>query len=118
MPDDAARLASGHGIHRASLTENDMARAHGHNSGLIKVVTNAKGQILGASLVGPGAADLAGVLALAIDQGTALEALADMPLPHSSLMASLVALGENRLASRSVSSFARRRGAFKRLLRL
>ena len=118
LPDNEGKLAPGHGIHRVSLAENDMARAQGRGAGLIKVVTNPKGQIIGASLVGPGAADLASVLALAMDQGVAMDALADLPLPHPSLMASLVALGENRLVGRHVSTFARRRGELKRLLRL
>jgi pyruvate/2-oxoglutarate dehydrogenase complex dihydrolipoamide dehydrogenase (E3) component len=118
LPETEGKLAPGHGIHRVSLAENDMVRAQGREGGLIKVVTNPKGQIVGASLVGHGAADLAGVLALAMDQGVTLDALADLPLPHPSLMTSLVALGENRLVGRSVSSFARRRGELKRLLRL
>jgi pyruvate/2-oxoglutarate dehydrogenase complex dihydrolipoamide dehydrogenase (E3) component len=117
LPENEGKLASGHGIHRVNLAENDLVRAQGREGGLIKVVTNPKGQIVGASLVGPGAAELAGVLALAMDQGMPLDALADLPLPYPSLMASLAALGENRLASRSVSSFARRRGELKRLLR-
>lgn len=118
LPDNDGKLAAGHSIHRVNLSENDLALAEGREGGLIKVVTNPRGQILGASLVGPGAAELAGVLALAMDQGVVADALAELPLPHPSLMASLVALGENRLASRSVSTFARRRGELKRLLRL
>ncbi len=118
LPENESKLAAGHGIHRVNLAENEMALAQGREGGLIKVVTNPKGHIVGASLVGPGAAELAGVLALAMDQGMAMDALADLPLPHPSLMASLAALGENRLASRSVSSFAKRRGELKRLLRL
>jgi pyruvate/2-oxoglutarate dehydrogenase complex dihydrolipoamide dehydrogenase (E3) component len=118
LPDNDAKLAQGHGIHRVNLAENAMARAQGRGAGLLKVVTNPKGRIIGASLVGPGAAELAGVLALAMDQGLPMEALADLPLPHPSLMASLAALGENRLANHSVSSFARSRGALRRLLRL
>lgn len=117
LPEDTGKLSPGHALYRINLAENDLVRARSGAAGLIKVLANPKGRIVGASVVGDGAAELAGVLALAMDQGLALEALAELPLPHPSLMNSLVSLAENRLASRAVSSFARRRGALKRLLR-
>jgi pyruvate/2-oxoglutarate dehydrogenase complex dihydrolipoamide dehydrogenase (E3) component len=117
LPEVPGRLSPGHALYRVNLAENDLVRARSGAAGLIKVVANPKGRIVGASIVGDGAAELAGVLALAMDQGLALEALAELPLPHPSLMNSLVSLAENRSASRAVSNFARRRGALKRLLR-
>lgn len=118
LPTDPGKLAQGHGLHRANLAENELLRAQGRGGGLVKVLTDAKGRMVGASLVGPGAAEMAGVLALAMDQGMVLDGLAELCVPNPSLMASLVALGENRMATRTVSSWAKRRGALVRLLRL
>lgn len=118
LPVEGARLSPGHSLVRANLAENDLVRASGHSGGLIKVLAGPKGNVLGASIVGPGAGELGGVLALAADQGVTLEALADLPLPNPSLMSSLAALGENRIAVRPVSTLARRRGEIMRLLRI
>ncbi|MBJ3786853.1 FAD-dependent oxidoreductase [Devosia sediminis] len=118
LPADTARLAPGHVIIRANLSENDMLSARGEAKGLIKVLADAKGRILGASVVGTGAADLAGVLALAMDRGIPVDALADIPLPHPSHFASVVALAENRMAERIVSPWEKRRGALRRLIGL
>ncbi|MHA6297124.1 FAD-dependent oxidoreductase [Devosia sp. CAU 1758] len=118
LPADTGKLTPGHGLYRANLVENALLQARGQSGGLVKVLTDPKGRLVGASVVGPGAADMAGVLALAMDQGLALDALADLPVPHPSLMSSLAALGENRMAVRTVSSWAKRRGALARMLRL
>jgi pyruvate/2-oxoglutarate dehydrogenase complex dihydrolipoamide dehydrogenase (E3) component len=118
LPADTSKLAPGHGLYRVNLAENALLRAQGRGGGLVKVLADPKGRLIGASVVGPGAADMAGVLALAMDQGVALDGLADLPIPYPSLMSSLVALGENRLAARTVSSWAKRRGALARILRL
>ena len=117
FPADARKIAPGYGLYRANLFENDMARALGQAQGLVKVLADARGRPVAASAVGAGAAELAGVLALAMEQGVTIDALASLPLPRPSLMSSLVALGENRMAGRTVSSWARRRGAILRMLR-
>ncbi len=117
FPADPRKIAPGFGLYRANLFENDMARALGQAQGLVKVLTDAKGRPVAASAVGTGAAELAGVLALAMEQGVTIDALAGLPLPRPSLMSSLVALGENRMAGRTVSSWVRRRGALLRMLR-
>ncbi|MCP8884507.1 FAD-dependent oxidoreductase [Devosia sp. XJ19-1] len=118
FPADPGKLAAGHGIYRTSFAENGMAQALGKAAGLIKVLADAKGRVVAASLVGPGAAEMAAVLALAMDRDVPLEALADLPIPDPSLISSLVDLGETRLAGRTVSNWAKRRGALRRLLRL
>lgn len=115
-PTDSKPLAAGHVILRSGLSENGKARALGQDRGLAKVLVNPKGQILAASLVGAEAGELAGVLALAMEKGIALGRLADLSLPHPSLLAILAALGENQRGAEAVSSFARRLGAVRRRL--
>lgn len=118
FPANPAKLAPGHQILRANLAENDMARVRDQAAGLIKVLVDPKGRILSASVVGPGASDLAGVLSLFINGVQDLDDLARTPLPQPSFLSSLRDLGENQLAGRRVSSLVKYRGALKRLLRL
>lgn len=118
LPAEGVKLSAGHALIRVNLAENDVVRATGATAGLLKVLVGPRGQVLGASIVGAGAGEMAGVLALAIEQGVTLEALADLPLPNPSLMSSLVALGENRIGVQTVSAFARRRGEIMRRLRI
>lgn len=110
------RLHPGHGLHRGNFAENDQARALGREAGLIKVLTGPQGRIMGASLVGPGAAELAGMLAMAMDRGIGLDALAGIAAPHPSLAASLVALGEDCLGDQKPPAWAKRLGALRRLV--
>ncbi|SMQ72933.1 Pyruvate/2-oxoglutarate dehydrogenase complex, dihydrolipoamide dehydrogenase (E3) component [Devosia lucknowensis] len=110
-------LPAGYSILRANLAENAQIRSQGESGGLIKVILNPKGRIAGASLVGSGAQDLAGVLSLAMDQGLPFEALAGMPLPRPSLLSSLVTLSENRSAPQVVASARKRSSAVMRMLR-
>jgi pyruvate/2-oxoglutarate dehydrogenase complex dihydrolipoamide dehydrogenase (E3) component len=67
-------------ITRWPLAENDRLVAEGRAEGLVKLVADAKGRLLGASAVGPGAGNMAGMFALAI--GRPLSALAGAVLPY------------------------------------
>ncbi|WP_338720760.1 FAD-dependent oxidoreductase [Devosia sp. XK-2] len=113
-PADGAKLAAGHAIFRAGFEGNAMARALGQHRGLVKILTDPKGHILAASLAGPDAGELAGVLALAMERGLPLGDMAGLSLPHPSLMTVLAQLGENQREAQSVSSFARYVGALRR----
>ncbi|WP_297113328.1 FAD-dependent oxidoreductase [uncultured Devosia sp.] len=115
-PADVKRLAKGHAIVRAGAAENDKARALGIEQGLTKLLVNPKGQVIAASLAGPDAGELAGVLALAMDRGIPLQALADLSLPHPSLLATLCLLGENHKGAQTVSSWQKLLGAVRRRL--
>ena len=117
-PSDSKLLAAGHAILRSGLSENGKARALGQERGLAKMLVNSKGQVVAASLVGPEAGELAGVLALAMENGVPLGQLANLSLPHPSLLAILATLGENHREAEAVSSFARRIGAVRRRLRI
>ncbi|CAH0238737.1 NAD(P)/FAD-dependent oxidoreductase [Roseomonas sp. CECT 9278] len=67
-------------ILRWPLAENDRLIAEGRAEGLVKLVADAKGRLLGASLVGAGAGNMAGMFALMI--GRKLSTLAGAVLPY------------------------------------
>lgn len=67
-------------ITRWPLAENDRLIAEGRAEGLVKLVADRKGRLLGASLVGPGVGNMAGMFALLI--GRKLSALAGAVLPY------------------------------------
>ncbi|MEM7282208.1 MAG: FAD-dependent oxidoreductase, partial [Pseudomonadota bacterium] len=62
--------------------ENDRARAERATKGLIKVVTDKKGKILGASIVGPGAGDLIQTWQLAVAKGFKMTDMAGIIAPY------------------------------------
>lgn len=57
-PDAALKGVAGERLARWSLTENDRAQAERATDGFIKVATDKKGRILGATIVGDNAGDL------------------------------------------------------------
>jgi pyruvate/2-oxoglutarate dehydrogenase complex dihydrolipoamide dehydrogenase (E3) component len=65
--------------------ENDRAQAERETEGHIKVVTSAKGHILGASIVGPHAGELIQMWALAISQGLKIKAMTEWISPYPTL---------------------------------
>jgi pyruvate/2-oxoglutarate dehydrogenase complex dihydrolipoamide dehydrogenase (E3) component len=67
-------------ILRWPLAENDRLVAEGRAEGLVKLVTDARGRLLGASLVGAGAGNMAGMFALMV--GRKLSTLAGAVLPY------------------------------------
>lgn len=84
-PTEAELRAAGRpdlAITRWPLAENDRLVAEGRAEGLVKLVADAKGRLLGASLVGPGVGNMAGMFALMIGQRMKLSALAGAVLPY------------------------------------
>lgn len=69
-------------ILRWPLAENDRLVAEGRAEGLVKLIADAQGRLLGASVVGPGAGDMAGIFALMIGRRLPLSALAGAVLPY------------------------------------
>ena len=67
-------------ITRWPLAENDRLVAEGRAEGLVKLVADRKGRLLGASLVGPGVGNMAGMFAVSI--GRKLSGLAGTVLPY------------------------------------
>lgn len=65
--------------------ENDRAIAERTTTGQIRVITNKKGLILGASMVGHQAGELIGMWALAITSGQKISAVTDIIAPYPTL---------------------------------
>jgi pyruvate/2-oxoglutarate dehydrogenase complex dihydrolipoamide dehydrogenase (E3) component len=69
-------------VMRWPYCENDRAQAEGMTVGHAKVVTNARGRVLGATIVGTHAGELIAPWALAISQGLNIRAVAEMVVPY------------------------------------
>lgn len=67
---------------RWPFTKNDRAEAERDMEGLVKVVTDKKGRILGAGIVGHGAGDLVQPWTLAISSKLKIRAFTDMIAPY------------------------------------
>jgi pyruvate/2-oxoglutarate dehydrogenase complex dihydrolipoamide dehydrogenase (E3) component len=67
---------------RWPFSENDRAQAERATTGHIKVVTTAKGRILGATIVGPGACELIQIWSLAIAQRLPIKAMFGYVAPY------------------------------------
>jgi pyruvate/2-oxoglutarate dehydrogenase complex dihydrolipoamide dehydrogenase (E3) component len=83
LTEDEARAESGQiRVLRAPYRENDRAQATGATAGHIKIITDRRGAILGASIVGAGAAENIAAWALAINQKLNIDALAGVIVPY------------------------------------
>ena len=67
---------------RSSYRENDRAQATGATSGHIKIITDRRGDILGATIVGAAAAENIAAWALAINQKLNIDAFAGVIVPY------------------------------------
>jgi pyruvate/2-oxoglutarate dehydrogenase complex dihydrolipoamide dehydrogenase (E3) component len=65
--------------------DNDHAQIESETRGHIKVITTAKGKILGVTIVGAQAAELISMWTLAIAQGLNIHAMADVVVPYPAL---------------------------------
>ena len=70
---------------RSPFSENDRARAERRVEGLVKVITNRRGRILGAGIVGPSAGELIHTWVLAMSRRIPLRALGTMVAPYPTL---------------------------------
>jgi pyruvate/2-oxoglutarate dehydrogenase complex dihydrolipoamide dehydrogenase (E3) component len=83
LSEDEARAHAGIiRVLRASYRENDRARATGATHGHIKIVTDRRGDILGATIVGAAAAENIAAWALAINQKLNIDAFAGVIVPY------------------------------------
>ncbi len=87
LTEEMARKEHGENIKIAEwhFDENDRAIAERATKGQIRVVTNKKGLVLGASIVGPQAGELIGLWALAISSGLKISAVTGMIAPYPTL---------------------------------
>lgn len=114
---DAARpLRPGQLVLRANLAETEAAQALGRQSGAVRLVTNRSGAIIGAGAVGPGAAEIMALLALAMARGLQLGDLGRLALPGASPAAALIDLAGQHLAQQPRPGLARRLPGIGRLL--
>lgn len=72
-------------IHRWPLSENDRAVAEGRPEGMVKLLVNERGRLLGAGILAPHAGEMAGTYGLMIGRKIPLSALATMVLPYPTL---------------------------------
>jgi len=70
---------------RSDFAGNDRARAEGQTRGGIKVITDRRGRVLGADLLGAHAGELVGLWALAITRRLKLAALTGVIFPYPTL---------------------------------
>ena len=66
---EAKQRGVAHRVYRFAFAEIDRARTEGEMLGFAKIVTNPKGRLLGASIVGPHAGELIAEYALALAKG-------------------------------------------------
>jgi len=87
LTEDEARKKHGDNIKVAewSFNENDRAIAERMTKGQLKVITEKKGGILGASMVGPHAGELTGLWALAITNNMKMKDITSMIAPYPTL---------------------------------
>lgn len=70
---------------RWPYVENDRAQAEHKTAGLIKVITNKKGVILGAGIVGAGADEMINIWALAVSQKMKVSAMTGYVSPYPTM---------------------------------
>jgi pyruvate/2-oxoglutarate dehydrogenase complex dihydrolipoamide dehydrogenase (E3) component len=73
------------GVLRWPYHENDRAHAEGETVGHIKIVTDGRGKIVGATIVGAAAGELITAWTLAISRGLNIRAVAGMIVPYPTL---------------------------------
>lgn len=84
LTEAAARARHGEGVQvlESAFAENDRARAERRTDGLVKIVLDRRGRVLGAGIVGQGAGDLIVPWALAVAKRERIGRLAGAILPY------------------------------------
>lgn len=84
MSEAEARAAHGERIRvlRWPFAENDRAQTERDTTGLVKIITGARGRILGAAILGPGAGDQIMIWGLAISRRLKIGAVANLIVPY------------------------------------
>ncbi len=86
MTEDEARKAAGSiKVLRWPYAENDRAQAERKTNGLIKMITNKKGRILGVSIVGANAGEMINFWALAVSKSMTVKDIAGYIPPYPTM---------------------------------
>jgi pyruvate/2-oxoglutarate dehydrogenase complex dihydrolipoamide dehydrogenase (E3) component len=103
-------------IIRASFGENDRARVDGDTEGLIKLVTDTSGKILGAGIVGKQAGELISLFAMAVANGLSVKHFMSYVAPYPTLGGMVQKLGEEFYRDKGRDAWQMRLMALNRLL--
>jgi pyruvate/2-oxoglutarate dehydrogenase complex dihydrolipoamide dehydrogenase (E3) component len=101
---------------RASYAESELAQARREGMGVVKLIVTRTGRILGAGICGAGAAELAALFALAIQQHIEVGKLADLAAAHPSYAELARRLGAQAAATSVPGRLQARLLALNRLL--
>ncbi len=84
---ETAARAAGHEVRLARwpFFDNDRAQTTGETDGFVKIVADAKGRVLGATIVGAHAGELLAAWTMAVAQGLKLSAMAGYMMPYPTL---------------------------------
>ncbi|KRE18320.1 hypothetical protein ASE63_03245 [Bosea sp. Root381] len=83
--DEARSRAGAIRVLRWPYAESERAQAERVTDGFVKLVTNAKGRVLGVSIVGAGAGELIATWSLALRAGMTASEMAQLVMPHPTL---------------------------------
>jgi len=115
-PEVRLRRKNDYRVLRASFAENHRAILTRQTLGTVKLMTDAKGVILGAALVGPGAVELIALFGLALRHRIAVADLAELELPEPSHAAVVTRLGQIWHDDTKPTAWRQRLLAFNRML--
>lgn len=114
LSDADGPLRPGQVVLRANASETEAARATGNLQGSAKLVVAGNGAIAGGAVLGEGAGETVGMLALAIERGMGVADLAGLLLPPASAAGALHDLAEQFIGQQRPSPWARRWAAIAR----
>ena len=110
------RHGIGFRVTRWAFADNDQARAARETYGLAKLLTDRRGRIIGAGVVGPGASELVALFSLAMSKGLSAADLAAMSVPYPSFAEIAVRLGAELRRGETQGPLVRAWMAIHRLL--
>lgn len=115
-PQARTRLRSRYKVTRLSFAENDRARTGRDTAGLVKMITDPSGAILGAGIVGPHAGEMIALFSFAIANKLSARHLTAFVAPYPTLSEIAQRIGVEFYRGEGTSSWSRRLMAFTRML--
>jgi pyruvate/2-oxoglutarate dehydrogenase complex dihydrolipoamide dehydrogenase (E3) component len=115
-PQARSRLKSRYKVTRLSFAENDRARTGRDTAGIVKMITDPSGAILGAGIVGPHAGEMIALFSFAIANRLSARHLTAFVAPYPTLSEIAQRIGAEFYREEGTSSWSRRLIAFTRML--